>query len=130
MADEIREEDLTEEQKEKLKMLTPDDPSMALAGFDVICDKHGDISNFNIPVAFKTVKKDKDGKEEETAFAQFICLGCLGEWWKSMMDEGKVPKTFLHPKFEKKEVLQKRYEDAKKAVEAEVAKKKKSEKKE
>ena len=102
MADEVKKE-LTEEEKEavikeqleKYKNAAP--AGKKFRGIGPRCSIHGNISKFGFPLTYTTQTKNKDGKVETKNVAEWLCLGCLTDYWKKLVDKKEVGTVAMVP---------------------------------
>ena len=110
--------DKAKEYIKQLKDATPKGKNFY--GLSPRCSIHGDISNFGFPLTYTTETKGSDGKIVRKDEAEWVCLGCLLDYWKQLSKDGKVGKVGLAPLYltpaeaEKRKALSEKAEEQKK----------------
>ena len=69
--------------------------SEILNGLQVICDRHGTITNSSLYLRSSQIDTDENKKEGTREFHSFFCLSCLHEYLNKLVQDGILGKTHL-----------------------------------
>lgn len=83
-----------EEQQQK-KFEVPE--GKKLEGFNVFCEKHGDITNASRFMSHIRYEKNEEGNTVAKQVPNIICLACLSDFISEMYETGKFGKVSLAP---------------------------------